>query len=360
MGGRNTTAVFAGVITGNSVTKVGTGTWILTGNNTYTGATLINGGAIQIGQGGASGTLGLNNAINVTDNASLIFNRYDAIIYGGVVSGSGGLTQAGAGTLILSGVNPYSGATYVTAGTLALTNAGTITASTNINLANGAIFDVSGAAGGGMTLGNSRTLSGDGAVNGNLTLGNGATLSPGNNDLGALIFNNSLTLNASSKTILKVSHESQTNNVINVAGLFARGGALVVSNADDALAAGDVFTLFTATSLAGNFSSLTLPALTPGLYWDTNTFAVDGTIRVEAETPPVLGNVGLAGGKLVLSGTGGITNGSYYVMTSTNLAAPLSSWTRLITNQFDASGNFNFTNPPNTGSAQSYYMIRLP
>lgn len=70
--------------------------------------------------------------------------------------------------------------------------------------------------------------------------------------------------------------------------------------------------------------------------------------------------MGVSGGNLVLSGTGGVTNGNYYVLTSTNLAAPLTNWTRLVTNQFDGSGNFNFTNAMNTNSPQSFYLLQLP
>ena len=47
---------------------------------------------------------------NITDNAALIFNHSDVITFAGVVSGSGSLNQAGAGTLTLTG----------TGGTLAL------------------------------------------------------------------------------------------------------------------------------------------------------------------------------------------------------------------------------------------------
>ena len=356
-GALNTTATYAGIITGNSVTKVGTGTWILTGNNTYSGTTTISGGALQIGAGGNSGTLGTG---NVTDNASLIFNLYTNAIYANSISGSGSLTQAGFGILTLSAADSYSGATCISAGTLALTNSGSIASSTNINLANGALFDVSGTPNGSMTLVIGKTLSGEGSVNGNFIIGNGATLAPGNNDLGALSFNNSLTLNPGSKTVLEISHDSQTNNAVSVAGVFTSNGSLIVSNADDPEQAGDVFQLFTAASYGGNFFSLTLPALAPGLYWDTSALNTAGFVRVVVETPPTIGSVGRAGGQLVLSGTGGVTNGTYYVLTSTNLTTALTNWTRLATNQFDGGGNFNFTNAMNTNSPQSFYLIQLP
>ena len=70
--------------------------------------------------------------------------------------------------------------------------------------------------------------------------------------------------------------------------------------------------------------------------------------------------IGLAGDKLILGGSGGVTNGTYYVLTSTNLSAPMVNWTRLLTNRFDASGNFNFTNALNANAPQSFYLLQLP
>lgn len=296
----------------------------------------------------------------MTDNAALIFNRYDNVVCSNTISGSGSLTQAGDGVLTLSAANTYSGATLVTAGSLTLTNAGSISSSTNINLANGALFDVSGRSGGSMTLANGKMISGDGFVNGNFTIASGATLAPGNNDLGMLTFSNSLMLNAGSTTLLNVSHDLQANSSVSVTGAFTFGGTLIVSNADDPLQAGDAFKLFIATNYGGNFSGITPPALTPGLYCDTSTLNVDGTIRIVIETTPIIGNISVSGGNLVMSGTGGVTNGTYYVLTSTNMAAPLANWTRLVTNQFDGGGNFNFMNPLNTNSPQSFYLLQLP
>jgi autotransporter-associated beta strand protein len=63
----------------------------------------------------------------------------------GVLSDTAGLTVAGAGTLMLTAANTYSGKTTVSAGTLALTGGGSITNSPIISIAAGAIFDVSSA-----------------------------------------------------------------------------------------------------------------------------------------------------------------------------------------------------------------------
>jgi hypothetical protein len=240
----------------------------------------------------------------------------------------------------LAAANSYAGTTYITAGTLALTNSGSVASSSNINLANGGLLDVSATTGHSMTLAASKMISGDGSVNGNFTLASGATLAPGNDVPGQLSFLNALTLNSGSQTVLRVSHDFQTNNVVNVAGALTCGGALVISNADDPLQGGDAFKLFTAAGIGRGFSGITLPALASGLYWQTNTLNSDGAIRVIIETPPLIGNAAISNGSLVLSGAGGITNGTYYVLTSTNIAALLANWTRLLTNQFGAGANF--------------------
>jgi hypothetical protein len=41
------------------------------------------------------------------------------------------------------------------------------------------------------------------------------------------------------------------------------------------------------------------------------------------------------------------------------MATPLTNWPRLLTNQFDAAGNFNFTNGINSTSPQSFYLLQL-
>jgi hypothetical protein len=45
---------------------------------------------------------------------------------------------------------------------------------------------------------------------------------------------------------------------------------------------------------------------------------------------------------------------------STNLALPLVNWTRVVTNQFDASGNFLITNSFGANAPQNFYRLQLP
>ncbi|WP_433741522.1 autotransporter-associated beta strand repeat-containing protein [Pseudomonas putida] len=117
-----TTATFGGVISGSGpFTFSGDGTLVLTAANTYTGATTISSGTLQVGNGGATGVLG---GAAVTNNGTLAFNRNNAVTYGGVISGTGGLTQIGTGTTILTGDNTYTGGTTINAGKLQIGNGG--------------------------------------------------------------------------------------------------------------------------------------------------------------------------------------------------------------------------------------------
>lgn len=102
--------------TGGSLIKIGSGTLALSGNNTYTGGTTISGGVLQLGTGGASGSV----IGNVVDNATLAFDRNDTVTYGGTISGIGGVVQAGSGTTVLTAHNTYTGATTIGAGALQL------------------------------------------------------------------------------------------------------------------------------------------------------------------------------------------------------------------------------------------------
>ena len=69
----------------------------ITGNNTYTGTTTVSHGTLSLGNGGTSGSI----AGDITNNASLRFNRSDNVTYADVISGTGTVTKQGAGTLTL-------------------------------------------------------------------------------------------------------------------------------------------------------------------------------------------------------------------------------------------------------------------
>lgn len=157
---------YGGDISGTgSFTKFGAGTLTLTGANTHSGGTTISAGTLQIGNGGTSGSL----SGDIANNSALIFNRSDALSYGGVISGAGSLTKSGAGTLTLTGANTYSGTTTISAGTLQIGDGGT-SGSLSGNIINNSalIFDRSDASSYGGAISGTGTLTKSGA--GTLTL----------------------------------------------------------------------------------------------------------------------------------------------------------------------------------------------
>jgi autotransporter-associated beta strand protein len=100
-----------------AVTQIGSGTTILTANNSYVN-TVISAGTLQIGNGGTTGTLGSD---GVTDNAALVFDRSDSPSVGNLISGTGSVSQSGTGNLTLTNANTWTGSTFVNAGTLTIT-----------------------------------------------------------------------------------------------------------------------------------------------------------------------------------------------------------------------------------------------
>ena len=360
VGAKNIDSTYPGSISGNSLTKTGTGTLTLTGNtNTYASGTTISGGTLQIGNGSTAGTIGTG---TITDNATLAFNRSDSITDTnfGLISGAGNLAKRGAGILTLSKVHTYSGATTVEVGTLALTNSGAIASSSSIIISNGAIFDVSGATGGAMTLANGKIISGYGSVKGNFTVGNGAKLAPGGS-IGTLTFSNSLTLAAGCTNLFEISKAPLTNDVAKVFGALTCGGTLIVTNISGLpLALGDSFKLFNAASYTGSFTNVSLPALTNGLTWNKTALATAGVIAVVSNTPPRIIGFTFSGGAFSLSGSNGVAGNPYYVIGSTNLSVSLTNWTRLVTNYFDNAGNFAWTNPASAANRQFFYSLLVP
>ena len=214
MGNRTITTNGAGALTvgpigqsGGSwqLIKTGAGKLIFGGSNSYSGPTTISAGTLQIGAGGASGSLAP--ASSITDNATLAFNRSNTITQGidlsGAISGTGSVVQLGAGTLNMAGSNTYSGGTQILAGTLLLS--GSLNASGAVTLGN-ATFTYSPTAAATQSL-PGLTLSGGAATISNTTPG--STLA-----LGAI------TRNLNATVDFAVSSGSVTTTNTNVNGIL--------------------------------------------------------------------------------------------------------------------------------------------
>ncbi len=147
------------------LTKDGAGILVLTGTNAYIGATTVSGGTLRSGQAGA---FSASSAFTIASGATLDLAGFDQTIgtlagagaitlgagtltvgsnntpttFSGTISGTGGLTKTGTGTLALSGTNTYSGATTVSAGTLYINGSGAMSAASDYTVGVGALLNV--------------------------------------------------------------------------------------------------------------------------------------------------------------------------------------------------------------------------
>jgi fibronectin-binding autotransporter adhesin len=150
------TLTISGAISGaGGLTQSGNGKLILSGANTYNGATTISGGTLSVsadnnlgtapgsptaGQlifnGGtlattANFTLDPNRGIALNSAATIDTAASTTLTYNGIMAGTNALTKSGNGTLVLGGVNTYSGTTEVSAGVLNIRNASALGATSS-------------------------------------------------------------------------------------------------------------------------------------------------------------------------------------------------------------------------------------
>ncbi|MGB3819759.1 autotransporter-associated beta strand repeat-containing protein, partial [Achromobacter pulmonis] len=142
---------------GNSLTKQGAGTLILSGDNTYTGLTTVDAGTLRVGLNGDTGSV----AGDIVNHGHVIFDRSNALTYAGVISGGGALTLAGSGALTLTGANTYTGITTLEAGTLITGVDDALAHSASLTLSRDTVLDLAGHA---QTLADGATLKSRGVI----------------------------------------------------------------------------------------------------------------------------------------------------------------------------------------------------
>ncbi|NBP40942.1 MAG: hypothetical protein EBV34_21435, partial [Betaproteobacteria bacterium] len=256
---RTDSSSFGNVVSGTgALTKSGSGTATLTAANTYSGATTIATGTLQIGDGGTSGAIGSTSGISISNGATLAFNRSDS--YGGnftqTISGSGGVALS-AGTLTLQNTaNSFTGGVTVNGGTFrTLGNS----AGSNIVVNSGGTFAMAGtdtwgsatvASTPAITINAGGTMTSDGFFNSirDLTL-NGGTVSL-NGGLGsAQAFGLGGTVTAGGAVTSTIAVASGSNNAIRLGRQgTSESTTFNVSNANGQLLVGTV--------LDNNFGSI--------------------------------------------------------------------------------------------------------
>ncbi|MBM4156612.1 MAG: hypothetical protein FJ221_16540 [Lentisphaerae bacterium] len=206
------------------VFKNGAGTLTLSGDNQYSGQTLISGGTVQVGNGGATGVLGLG---TVSNNAMLAFNRTNDMTVGNLIVGTGAVEQRGSGRTILTNINTYTGTTRVMAGVLELSGVAAISNSTTLQIDGSAKLVVTGLTAT-MHLTTGQTLQGVGTFEGGLITDTGSHVRPGGTSPGALTVNGNWQMNSNST--FRAELNGLTQGTQYDALLFGSGNSLSLSN----------------------------------------------------------------------------------------------------------------------------------
>ncbi|UVK43826.1 autotransporter-associated beta strand repeat-containing protein [Mesorhizobium sp. AR07] len=249
--------------------KLGSGTLVLAGDNTYSGLTTISAGTLQLGNGGAAGSV----AGDIVNQGVLTFNRSDSnLTLGGAISGTGRVEQNGTGTSILAGANTYTGGTTINAGTLQVGD-GASTGSIAGNIVNNSalVFNRSDFYG---------SFTGDLSGSGTLTVTGGGTLSTS----GDLSHTGGTTIDSGSVLVVGdgATHGSLAGNVANA-------GSLAFDRSDDIVFAGDI-------SGSGTFHKYGAGVL--ALSGDNSAY--DGIVNVQAGTLRVENSSAIGTGYLMM------------------------------------------------------------
>ena len=246
------------------------------------------------------GNLSTSVPMALSNTTTINTNGLNATLSGNLTGTSVGLIKTGAGALLLSGSNSYTGTTTVSGG--------------NLQVGSGGVGSLAG--------GNTVSINGSGAVLSGTGLVSGPTsvilgqINPGDSGgtlIGKLSFGSGLTFAPAATTTvatLKITGSTAGANLssdqIQVSGILTLSslGNITITDAGYTPAAGDSFRLLNWGSLvAGDFtagsnrtgglgsSDLNLPALATGFGWNVSSFLTNGVISVQ--TVPEPGRAGL-------------------------------------------------------------------
>lgn len=313
--------------------KIGSGTLVLSGSNTYTGATTISAGTL-VAQGGnaisngssvvtaGTGTFGLassevigsfagSGGLQLASGTVLTTGGNNAsTVFSGTSSGLGGMTKAGSGVFSLSGANSFAGPLTVSSGTLSVLGGGSLAGQSAVTVQNGAKAFLGGAVQGVNGSGMSGTGIGSVSVNtgGTVYLDDNTTLSVTSANVAS----------GAGLNLFLTTNTSQYGS-INASGAVSVGGATVGVYLDPITFSGTTLTTFnyanvtTGSSVSGTFGSVNLLQAPNALFSVTGVYSsTSAGVRVTRSTFSTLGgggsNQGGVGGGLETIFTSGTSN----------------------------------------------------
>ncbi|MGG4776011.1 autotransporter domain-containing protein [Paenalcaligenes sp. Me52] len=285
-------------------TKAGDGTLVLTGANSYSGGTVIDGGKLVASVANlGSGTIKTNAELQLDQGSNATLSQ--------AIEGSGSVTKTGTGELHLTGHNTWSGGLHIDdgsvvasadslgsgaivnnanlqlqqsndatlaqaisgtgyisktgAGVLTLTgNSSTFSGSTQVT-DGGLLITKNSSLGGDVTVANGATLAGTGTVGSAATLTTvqrGATINPSENATryGTMRIAGDLRLEQGSTYYVQADPDSDNSSLLKVAGTATLGGSVLHAgtelNAKTDFQVGKTYTILEASSIQGNFGEV--------------------------------------------------------------------------------------------------------
>jgi outer membrane autotransporter protein len=271
------------------------------------GDVTVDAGGVSIGAGGvqfvADGyTVGGGAITLLAGNTPFAVNGGVSATVASELTGDGGLNKQGAGVLVLSAINSYSGLTTVNAGTLAVAATGGVMG----DVVNKATFDNAGAVGGSVSNAAGATFTQSGTTDRDVT--NAGTFNNAGNVIGTLT--NTGTVNASGGTFYGAI-ANNAGGAFNVSGAVT--GYSSFNNASDAtlsVADGGSFFINVTGSLTNN-GSVTVDAggllNARGGIRNNGSFTNNGTVTDDLFNTGLYTNNGVQNA-VVASNTGTINN----------------------------------------------------
>jgi hypothetical protein len=339
--------------TDNGGSYVGAGTTLITNttltvNSTLNSSNLVLAGGNLLGGGTIAGILTWtggsfgpqNNQLNIAPNGTVVLAGQAGLNYSiGEAVANSGVLRVVSGNLYLNdcGMGNYGQLINLTGGLVDLAGDVSITGdSCSLGVSNGGIV---------------RKSSGTGTSAIDTAFQN---LASGTLDIetGSVALTNSF--NVANGTLQFAISGAANYTKLSLPSAATLGGTLHASFTNGyAPATSTVYNLISYPSFTGGFTALELP---PGFFWQQIYGATNYVLRVVSG--PVFSAAVVSGNNVVFSGTDGMPSTNYVVLTSTNITVPLTNWTVLSTNNFDALGGFQFTNQVKPAPGRQYFILR--
>jgi autotransporter-associated beta strand protein len=366
--GAGNTITLSGALSGNGgLTVAGGGTLDFSGANSYTGDTVVNAGStLELGVTGSDPT-----TLHLANTATLNLNNLGNYTVLGCYTNGVALP---AGTYNANNLSPFitgTGNLVVAATAISRTVACTATAYNSSDTFNtplnfGHIFNVSGAGIEVFQLGvfDYQNLP--------LTYSHAVTLF--DSSLNAIA---TVTIPAGTATNLidGFAYEPLSTPIYLPAGTYTvlSYGFYAGSNNNDPIAEGGAIGFNDSANMTVgngcyNFTTQGSPIYPGGpgdtgafgLSWDYQSASASFTYAngIEVNTPPVVNNPVVSGGNLILTGSGGIADAGYTLLTTTNLTAPI-IWTTFTTGNLDGSGNFSNSIPISVSTPAQFFQLQM-